>query len=700
MKFLYSITILLGAFLLFQVQPLVGKYILPWFGNSPSVWTTCLLFFQVMLLAGYAYAHFLSNRLKLKPQILLHLALMLGALLFLPIIPSADLKPMPTGDPVWGILTVLGLTIAVPYLLLASTSPLLQRWHALGGGGSATWRLYAVSNVGSLAALISYPFLIEPYFKLHDQLVAWSAGFAVYVGLICVISLRRFKSVAVPKPNEDSGDKQSAPVSIEQGLTWLLLAGFASALLVATTNRIGQDVPAVPFLFVLPLCLYLITFIIAFDGPRGYVRPLFYVLLPVGLGCAWYDLRENVNLELVVRVVLYSVALFSCCMCCHCELARRKPSTSHLTLFYLLISIGGALGGVFTALIAPQVFLGFSEYPISLLGCFGVVMWVVCRDLLKSRHVWGRVAMACALAGLLGFSGLFAFQLNAEKDGLVTEVRGFYGMIKIFEANLGKQRTHKYKMYHGDIHHGFQYLHPEKRAWKVSYYGAESGIGFANRYLPQRHDPNYAFRLGIVGLGTGTMAVWANDVETAAARKSSPNDAVYFYEIDPNVITLAESHFSYLQDARDRGVDVEISLGDARLVMEKQLSDGHPQAFDILAIDAFSGDSVPMHLLTKECFEIYQQHLKSDGVLAFHISSRYLNLRPVVQALADEFGYEMMLIRKKKNDLGESSSRWALLTKNPRFYRLPRVMQAHQEDSEVEPVLWTDDYSSLLNALW
>lgn len=712
MKHLYSITILLGAFLLFQVQPLIGKYILPWFGNTPSVWTTCLLFFQVMLLGGYSYAHLISNRLKLKPQIILHAVLLISALIFLPIIPEANLKPDPDADPVKGILLALGMTIAVPYILLASTSPLLQRWYSLDGGGSSTWRLYAVSNIGSLFALLSYPFLIEPYFRLNDQLICWSGGFAVYVVLLFVISLRRFRmfpkqGMHNPGPSKTSHDRQVKPLTASQTLIWLLLSGFASALLVATTNRIGQDVPAVPFLFILPLCLYLTTFIIAFDGPRWYFRPLFYVLLPLGIGCAWYEIRGNVDLSLVTRVSLYSFALFTCCMSCHGELARLKPSTRHLTLFYLLISAGGALGGVFSALFAPQVFHNFTEYPIALIGCFVVVMFIVCRDLLGRAKegagklsVWGKMTVGYSMVTMIGLTSLLLYQLGTEKEELLIKSRNFYGVVQILEGNVGNSRTHKYKMYHGNIHHGFQYLHPDKRTWKTSYYGKNSGIGLANRYHPSRRNSNEPFRIGVIGLGTGTLCVWANDPDYMLFRRDRPSDAVHFYEIDPQVVGLAESYFSYLKDARNRGVDVELSLGDARLVMERQLSEGKAQAFDLLVIDAFSGDSIPMHLLTKECFEVYQKHLKSDGIVAFHISSRYLNLRPVIQALANQFDYELLYIKNKKDDRGGSSSRWALLTKNHSFSQLPKVIKAHHEDPNVVPVLWTDDYSSLLDVLW
>ena len=697
---------------MFQVQPLLGKYILPWFGNTPSVWTTCLLFFQVMLLGGYSYAHLISNRLKLRPQIILHAVLLVSALIFLPIIPEANLKPNPGADPAKGILLVLGMTIAVPYILLASTSPLLQRWYSLDGSVTSTWRLYAVSNIGSLFALVSYPFLIEPYFKLNDQLMFWSGAFAAYVVLLFVISIRRFQlspeqKMCDSESSKASDESQVKPLTALEALIWLLLSGFASALLVATTNRIGQDVPAIPFLFILPLCLYLITFIIAFDGPRWYFRPLFYTLLPLGIGCAWYEIRGNVDLSLVTRVSLYSFALFTCCMCCHGELARLKPSTRHLTLFYLLISVGGALGGAYSALLAPQVFQSFTEYPIALIGCFAVVMFVVCRDLLGctkedvgKSSVWVKMTMGYSAVVMIGLTALLVNQVRTDKKGLLIKSRNFYGVVQIMESNVGKSRTHKYKMYHGNIHHGFQYLHLDKRTWKTSYYGEDSGIDIANRYHPRRRDSNEPFRIGVIGLGTGTLCVWANDPDYKLSRGDRPSDAIHFYEIDPQVVGFAESYFSYLKDARNRGVDVELSLGDARLVMEKQLGEGEPQAFDLLVVDAFSGDSIPMHLLTKECFEIYQKHLKYNGIVAFHVSSRYLNLRPVIQALANQFDYELLYIRNKKDDRGGSSSRWALLTKNPNFFQHPKVIKAHREDPDVVPVLWTDDYSSLLDVLW
>lgn len=712
-RFLYGFTILLGAFLLFQVQPLIGKYLLPWFGNSPSMWGTCLLFFQVMLLGGYVYAHLLSNRLKLKPQIILHSVILLAAVYFLPIIPSADLKPDPEASPEKGILLVLGSTIAIPYLLLSATSPLLQRWHSLEGSESSTWRLYAVSNTGSLLALLTYPFVIEPFFKLKTQLLCWSGGFCVYIGLLLLLSVLRWRtapagSSAVTRSVEDVESKspEARPVSVFRVLIWLVLSASASALLVATTNRIGQDVPAVPFLFILPLCLYLITFIIAFDSPRWYVRPLFCGLLPLAIAGAWYEIFQNVDLSITSRIGFYSFAVFVCCQCCHGELARTKPPVRHLTFYYLIISVGGALGGVFSSLLAPLLYDSFLEYPLALLVCFTGVMGVVIRDLLvKSRQgsaLSSKLAGGAAVysaAGVLLLSTLLTRHFQADEEGLLEKSRNFYGVLKIFEANVDNERTHKLKMYHGEIHHGSQYLHPEKRVWKISYYGEDSGVGIANRYHSARRDLTRQFRIGVIGLGTGSMSAWANHPEDREHPPGSPLDAIHFYEIDPQVISAAETHFSYLADARERGGTVEVSLGDARSVMEQALDEGRPQNFDLLVVDAFSGDSIPMHLLTRECFEIYRQHLATDGIVAFHVSSRYLDLRPVIQGLGDEFGFEMRYVYDEGNDLGCSQTRWALLTKNRDFLKSPLVKGFHLEDADVRPVLWTDDYSSLTNVL-
>jgi hypothetical protein len=701
MKALYSIAILLGAFLLFQVQPLVGKYILPWFGTSSSVWATCLLFFQIMLLVGYSYAHLLSSRLQMKKQILLHTLFMLGALFFLPIIPDGHLKPVPEGNPTLGILLILGLTISIPYMLLAATSPILQQWRAKEGAGESTWRLYAISNIGSLGALLSYPFLVEPYFTLHTQLRAWSASFAVYTAVMLLISLLKLRAPCTQESPQPKPVENARPISRSQISKWLLLSGFASALLVATTNRIGQDVPAIPFLFILPLCLYLITYIISFDSPRWYLRPLVCALLPIGIGLAWYDLRENSDLDLFVRVSIYSLALFICCMSCHGELAREKPSTRHLTFFYLCIALGGALGGIFSAWVAPQIFLDVVEYPISLLGCFATVMWIICHDILTQKHcIKSILAIAYSALALLGLSALFFHQMNSTPNAIISKARNFYGVVKIIERYADIPRLHQYQMLHGDIDHGAQYQHLGQRAWKVSYYNKTSGIGLANRFHPRRKNPNHPFRIGVIGLGTGSLCAWANDIETSAARESSPNDAIHFYEINPQVIDFAEIYFTYLSDARRRGVEVSLSQGDARLTMEQQWLENSPQQFDILAVDAFSGDSIPMHLLTKECFSLYLKHLQPDGIVAFHISNRYLNLCTVVQALADEFDYTLININAGPNNFTEQSSRWALLTQNEEFIGSPALTSARDNPLNSPSILWTDDFSSLLKALY
>ncbi|MFV1995485.1 MAG: spermidine synthase, partial [Verrucomicrobiales bacterium] len=700
MRLLYALTIFIGAFLLFQVQPLIGKHILPWFGNMPSVWATCLLFFQVMLLGGYAYAHFISSRLRMSHQVFLHVALILGALLLLPIDPSPSWKPSGDINPTLQIFALLATTVGVPYLLLSSTSPLLQRWYSQAHEGASPYRLYAVSNAGSLLALLSYPFFFERIFRLKSQTWLWSLGFGAFALLTAWIAWRLLSrtenaaaSQAQAKPANPSLSKlDESPPSIRRILLWLALSATGSTLLVATTNRMAQDVPAVPFLFILPLSIYLVTFIIAFDSPRWYLRPVFCLLLPIGIAGACFEIFQNVELELNLRVVLYSVALFACAMCCHGELARLKPSPKHLTHFYLMVSLGGALGGLFVAVGAPLLFKGLWEYEIGLVAAFVLVMSLVGADLIRrSRNpkitgsrkarkralnasranrvppafAWSTVAFsAVALCALLValWKGQSSFRGN-----LLAHSRNFYGVLQIVESELDKERLHKHKLYHGNIRHGFQYWAADKRRWKTSYYGDNSGVGVAISRHPQRSNPGHQFRVGVIGLGAGTIAAFANDATTGFNGSAATADYQRYYEIDRTVLDYASEYFSFIEDARARGATVHVSLGDARIEMERQIERGEFQNFDVLAIDAFSGDSVPMHLLTDEAFQIYRRHMQPGGIIAFHISSRYLDLLPVVRGLAGTNGWSVRYIYDAGDQFGRVPSRWALISANPYF---------------------------------
>jgi hypothetical protein len=726
---LHALAIFVSAFLLFQVQPLIGKYILPWFGSSPAVWTTSVLFFQVVLLFGYAYAHLSARLLSGRRQAQLYVALLTGAVLLLPITPSQAWRPEVGGDPTGRILLLLSATIGAPYLLLAGSSPLLQAWFARAHPTGSPYRLYAVSNGGSLLALLSYPFVVERFFPLRMQTLGWSFGFAAFgvLGAACAWPLIK-ERVHSPPPGNPSDTATSPPRSDQ--LLWLALTTCASVVLLATMNRLNQDVPAVPFLFVLPLSLYLITFIIAFDHSRWYYRPVFCALLPLALAAVGVLLYGGFEFDLIMRIAVYSLALFACCMTCHGELVRLKPDPRYLTLFYLIVSLGGALGGVFVAVLAPRLFSDYWEYELGVAGAYGLVMFLVYRDLKRHRDfalsskskktrrgkragrreqtrssptpsMWpGRFV---ALVGALGLAAVLCslvYSASSGRDVLISKVRGFYGVVSVEEVLAPYPRLHKRIMYHGPILHGSQYLAPARRAEATNYYGAVSGVGIAIDHHPKRWAPSDQFRIGVIGLGTGTLAAYANPA-AASAREGQVNDFVKFYEIDPRVIVFAEEHFSFLSDARARAAEIEVLLGDARIRLEQELELGQPQQFDVLVVDAFSGDAIPMHLLTKECAEVYWAHLERDGILAVHISNRYVNLRPVVRKLAELHGKQVQLYTHQSRRRGASFSNWVLITSNERFLATEAVKSAAvpQGMQQSEGVLWTDDFSSLFGVL-
>ncbi len=792
---LYCATVFLSAFLLFQVQPVIGKYILPWFGSTPGVWTTCMLFFQLLLLGGYAYAHLLVSRLPAPRQAWVHGSLLALALLALPITPSAELVPDGHDAPVAGILLVLAMSVGVPYLLLSATGPLLQGWFARLHPGRSPYRLYALSNVGSLLALVSYPLYVERAWGLDDQTLYWSLGFGLFVALCigCAWTLHRGRlrpavGPAAAAPHEATpADDEVAPTG-SRVLLWFLLAATGSALLLATTNQMCLDIAVIPFLWILPLGLYLLSFILTFDHARWYVRPLFLALLPLVLWRAYVLITTGVHEPLARQVAGYSLALFVGCMVCHGELARSKPAPRHLTFFFLIVSIGGAAGGLLVALLCATYAVVFVavfadlgrrivrppstrlQRIVAVLGAFVVLAavvrtavgmldgatWVsdpedpdntkdietaaaffdgyriwlwapaVLVPLIAEQQRWGRgiplarwwgslrvnALVAGGIVVGLGFvvlAAACAFSMRPSKATVIDQSRNFYGTLAIKEY-YRNSADWDWTLRHGRIMHGFQYRN--RPGWPTSYYGPESGVGLAIRFHPAHTEPGRSLRLGVVGLGAGTLATYANATidpsvawsdrkQYATVRRRDPGDVVRYYEINPTVISWAWEYFTYLSNARYRGADVDVFLGDARLVMERQLARGEPQRFDVLAVDAFSSDAIPIHLLTKECFDIYWAHLADDGALAIHITNRFIELGPVVRRLAEELGKPVVHVANHGfEEFGVDSSDWMIVTSNEALLRELRLVEHKPLPDDPPPVrakLWTDDYSSVLD---
>jgi hypothetical protein len=696
----FAITIFISAFLLFQVQPVIAKYMLPWYGGSPAVWTTCLLFFQVGLLLGYTYAYLLVRFLEQKKQMIVHLSLLAISLFFLPITPDASMKPSGAEHPITGIITLLLFTVGIPYILISTTGPLVQHWYGKRYAGKSPYRLYALSNLGSLLGLLTYPFLFEPSLSLKMQTLFWSGGYGLFI-LVCgwcaLVTYRNASKSEHSSSSEPTQEEASEPKSRWlDPLLWVLLSSCGSIVLLSSTNKITQDVAVIPFLWVLPLALYLVSFIIAFDSPRWYKRwfwiPLFLLSIPASI--LLLNQAHGVDeMNIKVQVLLYSSAMFAAVMICHGEMVRLKPRIQSLTAFYLMVSLGGALGGVFVNLVAPRIFSGFWEYHIGILLVLLLAGVGIVRSPWIQRAKWRAFACVALWVAMLGTTGFYLRQhIDEFQDGIVASSRSFYGVLRVFNDNMGDSNE-KRKLYHGRISHGQQWLDPEKRDRPTSYYGRHSGVGLALRRHPiieaaRNGQPREAIKVGVIGLGVGTLAAYAR-----------PQDDFTFYEINSEVERIAKTHFNFLTDSESK---MDVVLGDGRISLEKELKTNGSKQFDILAVDAFSGDAIPMHLLTKEAFELYFEHLKPDGILCIHISNLHINLRPVVRTLADHFQQRSVLVKSSSDraNLIKSAS-WVLVSNNDAFMDHERVTRYTREwdERDLEDTLWTDDYSSLARVL-
>lgn len=818
----YALSIFTGAFLLFQVQPLIGKYILPWFGGGPGVWTTCLLFFQSLLLGGYAYAHFSSTRLKPRQQAGLHLVLLVISLALLPITPSDSWKENVAGEPNLRILILLTVTIGLPYFVLSSTGPLMQQWFSRTNPGVSPYRLYALSNVGSLLALLSYPAYFEVKFSRQTQATLWSAGLVLFV-LFCGFCAYRVwwhfsaESVAAreaaeraaaeraavaleeerrreaalqpmteetdplltvmpgipPPPAPPPAEVVAAPVptpvpapapaaeatavAVEapgqttpvDKLLWVALPMIASVLLLATTNKLSQEVAVIPFLWVLPLSLYLLTFIICFDHARWYHRGTFTALLVCGMAAVPTLIAAGNDAPMRVQIVGYTATLFVACMVCHGELYRLKPPPERLTAYFLMISAGGALGGFFVAIVAPAIFSEYRELQIGLwvlsygLGilCWrhasrelalgaaaGAILLTVSLPWLRSylddssgfvsevkaiftenqNRLYVAIGLVLTIACLFDFRRLrisekwqprmaafimilcialgMVFLRQARSKGgveVLSATRNFYGTLKVYNYYPTDEQDNYHLLLHGATTHGIQFVNPQKAMMPTTYYGDASGVGLAMNNLPE--SPR---RIGLVGLGTGSLVAYLR-----------ADDYMRIYEINPAVETLAREQFKYLAYTQAK---VDVVMGDARLVMEQEVAAKNTQKFDLLALDAFSSDAIPVHLLTKEAFELYLQQIKPDGVIAVHISNRYLDLRPVVEKVAAHHNLHTVTISEDSEpNWWIYSTTWMLVSRNKAFLEIDSIKDVAEapETHKKEIPLWTDDYASLYSIM-
>jgi hypothetical protein len=675
---LYAATIFLSAFLLFQVQPLIAKIILPWFGGSAAVWSAAMLFFQLVLLAGYAYAHFVIGRLRAQRQMIVHTGLLLVSCALLPILPSPSWKPSDAGDPTLRILLLLAATIGLPYFLLSSTSPLLQAWYVRRSGSAVPYRLFALSNFGSMLALISFPFLVEPKLTSRQQAFMWSAAyvaFAILCGVAAWIS-RKGKGIQSELTPLEGIPPAERP-SWSELILWVSLAACASTLLVAVTNHLSQNVAPIPLLWVLPLALYLGTFILAFESDRLYQRWVFLPLLIPALGGMAYMIWSNSgNMHIKWMIPGFAAGLFVCCMMCHGELARRKPAARYLTLFYLMVSLGGAVGGIFVAFIAPRVFHDYLELQVGLFACAVLTVMVLWNVAIPKVGAWPLRTVLMIGAGVL--AGYMARTEHEESKGYRVMERNFYGVLHVRDDK--EDHYTERELLHGTINHGSEVLDEKLLYIPTSYYGINSGVGRAIRALQTRG----AVRVGVIGLGAGVLSTYGRE-----------GDYYRIYDINPLVEKIAQTEFHFYPHSR---ADKRILLGDARLTLERQ----EPQNFDLLAVDAFSSDAIPIHLLTREAVGLYFSHLKPDGILALHVSNRYLDLIPVCARDAEAFHRRATVVSDEGDEEDYlSSSTWVLLTSDDQWFKALSFAKADMSNAQAPARFrgWTDDYSNIFQIL-
>jgi hypothetical protein len=682
LRALYAAAVFLGSFLLFLTEPIAGKRLLPLLGGSAAVWTTCLVFFQTALLAGYVGAHLVVTRVPLRRQAAVFVALLVLSLVQLAA--AIDLGPHASvRHPIASVIWLLTLLIGLPFLVLSATSPLLQAWFAhsvaaaapMGGGSAQPYRLFALSNAGSLIALLIYPFVVEPHLPLSGQRLLLVAGFAIFAATCAAIGFQMRGASDAPSGAADvdiaaPAGTPSRPTRRDIAL-WIALAGGGSLLLSAVTNHLSQNVAAVPLLWIAPLVAYLLSFIVAFAGDRWPPRWLTVALLAVG-GVTLGDrlLHTDLTTPLPRTIGLYCAALFALCLFCHGELHRLRPATRSLTAYYVSIAIGGALGAIAVGVGAPMLLSGNYELSIALavVAMLGIVVY----------WPWGLFGRAIWFAAAAAALTVVYRQVRDDRVNRIMQVRDFYGTLQVTQTVDGHKVAMR-TLYHGTIEHGNQIYRRDLHDEPTTYYSRASGVGLALS-LCCGDRPR---RVGVIGLGTGTIATYG--------RKG---DVFRFYEIDPHVERIARSLFTYL---RDSPATVEVVPGDARISMEREPS----QRYDVIAVDAFSGDAIPVHLLTRQALALYRRELAPNGILAVHVSNRYLDLAPVVRQEADTARLRSTLISAPLDTARDGyASDWVLVSANGAFMDNPLVRDA--SDTIAVPGglrLWTDDYNSLLPIL-
>jgi SAM-dependent methyltransferase len=605
----------------------------------------------------------------------LHAALLAASCALLPIVPGAQWKPLGTENPSLLILGLLAATIGLPYFLLSTTSPLVQAWFAKSYPGRSPYRLFALSNLASMLALLGYPFALEPWVATRLQSYGWSIAYVAFALLTAAsawFTLRGSRAAAkTPAPMVSGAARDEGQPTVGRQVLWAALAATGSFLLLAVSNHICQNIASIPLLWIAPLSIYLLTFILCFDSTRWYRRQLFLAMLAAGLGAMGWTLADTeLTHELQLQIGVFCAGLFLACMFCHGELSRLKPAPRYLTRFYLMVSLGGAIGSALVGLVAPLVLPAYFELAFGLVACAGLLAFQVRRE-----HF---VFIGLASASLLFSIGAAGWTVHNFYENTVSATRNFYGVLRVQEWSPGSASYHR-SLIHGTILHGTQYPSPELERSPTTYYTRTSGIG---RAIESLHPSLHPLKVGIIGLGTGTIASYG-----------SKGDVYRFYDINPAVIGIAKRDFTYIGKS---DATVEIALGDARLSLERE----KPQGFDVLAIDAFSSDAIPVHLITSEALAIYRRHVKAGGIIAFHVTNRYLDLAPVVQQLADAQGLHAVLVADDGDEPLASRSDWVLLSDSEDRLEVEAIDDA-AEEIKTHPGwrLWTDDFNNIVQVL-
>ncbi len=726
---LFAGTLFISASLMFVLQPLFGKLLLPLLGGSPAVWNTCMVFYQSLLFLGYLYAHFLSTRANQRRQIMIHAAIIMISLLALPVALPENITPPTDSNPTFWLCWTLFLAIGLPYFVISTTSPLVQKWFANIGHHTShdPYYLYAASNAGSLLALLSYPFLLEPAIGLSLQKTSWSLGYLILCALIMTCAIVLWKSQQT-KTNIEDYAPETSTLSLRQKSHWMALAFVPSSLLLGLTNFISTDIASVPLLWIIPLTLYLLSFVIVFSKWNHVIHPWMVKGQPVVLiPFIAYAFINPADLPYWTYLILHLLAFFFAVMVCHGELAKNRPSTQHLTSFYLIMSFAGMLGGMFNTFVAPFIFNGIYEYPLMIVAALllrpgvvfsfsksmllqiilplfliiaGIIIYANCTDLLQYFDiiVISLIALTLlsfllrtkpvAFAFLTGAIIFLALGLHGLSSHTLYQERTFFGVLAVRESvltNEQQQAETYHELFHGTTKHGAERLTDDAATIPYTYYSRPGPMG---QLFKTFDTTNQHWNIGVVGLGAGALTCYAKEQQNWT-----------LYEIDPLVVDIASNpdYFHYLQRCSQHST---LRIGDARLSLEKESN----QHFDLLIMDAFSSDSVPTHLLTEEALKLYFDKLKPDGILAFHITNRHLLLKKVLSIHAEHLHLAALIQEFKPQQASELivATDWVVIAKKPETLApltISRLGTWQKMPLYFDMKPWTDDYTNIIS-IW